>query len=118
MSDDDLNTYLSALECPVTFVCQKRDREVPKSEARRAIVSEITRLRADNERLREALRVAETALLSDPPIGPQKSVYSDDVIYHLDGQTVGCALRVIRGALLPLLPLASTADSGPLEAPK
>lgn len=63
---------------------------------------------SERDTLRAALRVAERALLSDPPNGPQKSIYGDGVIYHLDGQLCGHALQVVRAALL----LSNTGGTG------
>ena len=47
----------------------------------------------------EALGKAHDALLTDPPHGPQKSIIGDETIYHLDGQSVGYALDLIRAAI-------------------
>lgn len=53
----------------------------------------------NHEKLVKALEDARDALLSDPPVGPQKTVLADDVIYHLSGQRVGHALEAIRSLL-------------------
>lgn len=57
------------------------------------------RLSAQLATARKALEAAKEALLSNAPHGPQKTVCVDGVIYHLDGQTVGHALNLIRAAL-------------------
>jgi len=49
--------------------------------------------------MKEALKLAEKAFLSDPPHGPQKSIVGDDTIYHLDGGTLGHALDKVRAIL-------------------
>lgn len=46
--------------------------------------------------MRSALSAAERAFLDD---AAQKTIVGDDVIYHLDGQSVGSALEKVRAAL-------------------
>lgn len=93
---DQVNTLSSLLE-----KSQAKNKELTEhintlTEQRNAARDQVSSLRADKHELLAALKAAERGFLSD---AKQKSIIGDDVIYHLDGQSVGHALNIVRAAI-------------------